>query len=45
MHIESNKFNPKRFGYPNQGYIGTTDQIKGWEKNWIKCFINLRIFI
>ena len=43
MHIESNKFNPKSFGYPIHGYIGTTNQIKGWEKNWIKCFINLRI--
>ena len=43
MHIESNKFNPKKFGYPMEGYIGTTKQIKGWEKSWIKCFINLRI--
>ncbi len=43
MHLESNKYNPKSFGYPIQGYIGTTNQIKGWENNWIKCFINLRI--
>ncbi len=43
MHIESNKYNPKSFGYPVHGYIGTTNQIKGWEKNWIKCFIDLRI--
>ena len=43
MHIESNKFNPESFGYPSQGYIGTINQMKGWEKNWIKCFINLRI--
>ena len=43
MHIESNKFNPNSFGYPIDGYIGTTNQIKGWEKNWVKCFINLRI--
>ena len=43
MHIESNKVNPKSFGYPIHGYIGTTNQIKGWENNWIKCFINLRI--
>ncbi len=43
MHIESNKFNPKSFGYPIDGYIGTTNQIKGWENNWIKCFMNLRI--
>ncbi len=43
MHIESNKFNPKSFGYSKHGFIGTNNQIKGWEKNWIKCFINLRI--
>ncbi len=43
MHIESNKFKPKSFGYPIHGYIGTTNQIEGWEKNWIKCFVNLRI--
>ena len=41
MHIESNKFNPEKFGYPTQGYIGTRQQIKGWDSNWIKCFINL----
>ncbi len=43
MHLESNKFNPTSFGYPIHGYIGTSDQIKGWEKNWITCFIKLRI--
>ena len=43
MHIQSNKFNPKSFGYHTEGYIGTTNQKKGWEKNWIECFINLRI--
>ena len=31
MHIESNKFNPESFGYPSQGYIGTINQMKGWE--------------
>ena len=43
MHIQSNEFNPKSFGYYEKGYIGTTNQIKGWEKNWIDCFVNLRI--
>ena len=43
MHLESNKFNPQHFGFPIHGYIGTTNQIKGWEKSWVKCFINLRI--
>ena len=43
MHIQSNKLNPKSFGYSDQGYIGTIDQFRGWEENWIDCFINLRI--
>jgi len=43
MHIESNRLNPTSFGYPIHGYIGTSNQIKGWENNWITCFINLRI--
>tara|TARA_S200000501_G_scaffold287098_1_gene271621 strand:- start:259 stop:1137 length:879 start_codon:yes stop_codon:yes gene_type:complete len=43
MHIESNKFNPKSFGYPINGFIGTTNQIEGWDRDWIECFINLRI--
>ena len=43
MHLESNKSNPKSFGYSVNGYIGTTKQQKGWEHNWIDCFINLRI--
>ena len=43
MHMQSHKSSPNNFGYPLKGYIGTTEQIKGWEKNWIDCFINLRI--
>ena len=43
MHLHSNESNPKMFGYPVQGFIGITDQKKGWEDNWIDCFLNLRI--
>ena len=43
MHIESNKFNQPSFGYPIHGFIGTTNQIEGWDRDWINCFINLRI--
>ena len=43
MHLKSNKSNPKKFGYPIEGYIGMTNQKKGWEENWIDCFVNLRI--
>jgi len=43
MHLKSAEFNPKKFGSPVEGFIGTTDQKKGWEDNWIDCFLNLRI--
>ena len=43
MHLNSTESNPKMFGYPYKGFIGITDQKKGWEDNWIDCFLNLRI--
>ncbi len=43
MHLNSTESNPKKFGYPIEGFIGITDQKKGWEDNWIDCFLNLRI--
>jgi len=43
MHLKSAESNPKMFGSPVEGFIGTTDQKKGWEDNWIDCFLNLRI--
>ena len=43
MHLNSRETNPKNFGYPIDGFIGLTDQTKGWENNWIDCFLNLRI--
>jgi len=43
MHLNSAESNPNIFGYPVKGFIGITDQKKGWEDNWIDCFLNLRI--
>ena len=43
MHLQSAESNPKMFGFPVEGFIGTTDQKRGWENNWIDCFLNLRI--
>ena len=43
MHLKSSESNPQMFGFPVEGFIGTTDQKKGWEDNWIDCFLNLRI--
>jgi len=43
LHLKSAESNPKMFGFPIEGFIGTTDQRKGLEDNWIDCFLNLRI--
>jgi len=43
LHLKSAESNPKMFGFQVEGFIGTTDQKKGWEDNWIDCFLNLRI--
>ena len=43
MHLNAAKSNPKMFGYPVEGFIGITNQKKGWEINWIDCFLSLRI--
>ena len=43
LHLKSAASNPKMFGFPVEGFIGTTDQKKGLEDNWIDCFLNLRI--
>jgi len=43
MHLISKESNPKSFGYPVEGFIGITNQKKGWENDWIDCFLNLRI--
>ena len=43
FHLKSAESNPKMFGFPIEGFIGTTDQKKGLEDNWIDCFLNLRI--
>ena len=41
--MKSAESNPKMFGFPGEGFIGTTDQKKGLEDNWIDCFLKLRI--
>jgi len=43
LHLKSAESNPKIFGFPVEGFIGTSDQKRGFEDNWIDCFLNLRI--
>ena len=43
MHLKATESNPTMFGFPVEGFIGITDQKKGWKDNWTDCFLNLRI--
>ncbi len=43
IHKISQGSNLGRFGYEIDGFIGKSNQIKGWEINWADCFINLRL--
>ena len=43
LHLKSAESNPTKFGFPVEGFIGTTVQKEGLEDNWIDCFLNLRI--
>jgi len=43
LHLKSAESNNKMFGFPVDGFIGTSSQKKGLEDNWIDCFLNLRI--
>tara|TARA_Y100000589_G_C27126583_1_gene618788 strand:- start:306 stop:1184 length:879 start_codon:yes stop_codon:yes gene_type:complete len=43
MHFNSHKSNPNKFGYPIEGFIGTSNQIAGWQDDWADFFLKLRI--
>ena len=43
MHLNANKSNPKIYGFPVEGFIGLTEQKKGWENDWADCFLKLRV--
>jgi len=43
LHLNSSRNNQSDFGYSVKGFIGTTEQIQGWERNWADCFLKLRI--
>jgi len=43
LHLFSSEINKSNFGYEIEGFIGLSPQIQGWEKEWWKAFIKLRI--
>ena len=43
MHLNSQKKELNKFGYPIEGFIGTNPQIQGWHENWADFFIKYRL--
>ena len=43
LHKASNEKKNKKFGWEDEGFIGSNIQAKGWDSNWGKFFINYRL--
>ena len=43
LHKSSTKENNKNFGWEEEGFIGSNSQIRGWDSNWGKFFVNYRL--
>ena len=43
LHKTSTKDNNTNFGWENEGFIGSNRQIRGWDCDWGKFFVNYRL--
>ncbi len=43
LHKSSSECSKKIFGWEAEGFIGSNTQIKGWQSNWGKFFVNYRL--
>ena len=43
LHKSSTKENKKKFGWEEEGFIGSNIQKRGWDSNWGKFFVNYRL--
>ena len=43
LHKSSSNENNKNFGWEEEGFIGSNRQIRGWDINWGKFFVNYRL--
>ena len=43
LHKSSSKKNNKNFGWEENGFIGSNNQIRGWDNDWGKFFVNYRL--
>ncbi len=43
LHKSSSERSPKKFGWEEKGFIGSSTQIRGWGSNWGEFFVNYRL--
>ena len=43
LHKSSAEENNKNFGWAEEGFIGSNSQLKGWDRDWGKFFVNYRL--
>ena len=43
LHKSSTEENNKNFGWEEEGFIGSNRQIRGWDSDWGKFFVNYRL--
>jgi fructosamine-3-kinase len=43
LHKSSSEWSQKNFGWEEEGFIGSSTQIRGWDSNWGKFFVNYRL--
>ena len=43
LHKSSSECSPKKFGWEEDGFIGSSTQRKGWESNWGEFFVKYRL--
>ena len=43
LHKSSSEWCQKKFGWEEEGFIGSSTQTRGWESNWGEFFVNYRL--
>ena len=43
LHKASSELSPEKFGWEEEGFIGSNTQKKGWSRNWGEFFVNYRL--
>ena len=43
LHKSSSEWCQKKFGWEEEGFIGSSNQTRGWDSNWGEFFVNYRL--